>query len=106
MIQPDGMLSRPVCRISLPIGEPRNRADWRSSADQGKNYVLIVGKENRVGIVRLSWDKWSMDSRVVTQEYCREKIILKGLVRPGMTVAPRLVPMRQNVTDKQTRDID
>ncbi|EOB1221536.1 efflux transporter periplasmic adaptor subunit, partial [Salmonella enterica subsp. enterica serovar Mbandaka] len=31
-----------------------------------------------------------------------EKIILKGLVRPGMTVAPRLVPMRQNVTDKQT----
>ena len=54
-----------------------------------------------MSIVRLSWDKWSMDSASLHREYCREKII-KGLVRPGMTVAPRLVPMRQNVTDKQT----
>ena len=41
--------------------------------------------------------------RVVTQGVLPgEKIILKGAGASGMTVAPRLVPMRQNVTDKQT----
>ena len=45
--------------------------------------------------------------RVVTQGVLPgEKKSSSGLVRPGMTVAPRLVPMRQNVTDKQTGDID
>ena len=64
--------------------------------------MLIVGKENQVEYRPVELGQMVDGFRVVTQEYCGRKIILKGLVRPGMTVAPRLVPMRQNVTDKQT----
>ncbi|EJE9305169.1 multidrug efflux RND transporter periplasmic adaptor subunit MdsA, partial [Salmonella enterica] len=104
---PDGMLSPGLfARISLPIGEPRETVlidDLAVSADQGKNYVLIVGKENQVEYRPVELGQMVDGLRVVTQGVQPgEKIILKGLVRPGMTVAPRLVPMRQNVTDKQT----
>lgn len=104
---PDGMLSPGLfARISLPIGEPRETVlidDLAVSADQGKNYVLIVGKENQVEYRPVELGQMVDGFRVVTQGVLPgEKIILKGLVRPGMTVAPRLVPMRQNVTDKQT----
>ncbi|EEB4276679.1 multidrug efflux RND transporter periplasmic adaptor subunit MdsA, partial [Salmonella enterica subsp. enterica serovar Enteritidis] len=104
---PNGMLSPGLfARISLPIGEPRETVlidDMAVSADQGKNYVLIVGKENQVEYRPVELGQMVDGLRVVTQGVQPgEKIILKGLVRPGMTVAPRLVPMRQNVTDKQT----
>ncbi|CNU41496.1 auxiliary transport protein%2C membrane fusion protein (MFP) family [Salmonella enterica subsp. enterica serovar Bovismorbificans] len=104
---PDGMLSPGLfARISLPIGEPRETVlidDLAVSADQGKNYVLIVGKENQVEYRPVELGQMVDGFRVVTQGVQPgEKIILKGLVRPGMTVAPRLVPMRQNMPEKQT----
>ena len=62
--------------------------------------MLIVGK-NQVEYRPVELGQMVDGFRVVTGSTAG-KIILKGLVRPGMTVAPRLVPMRQNVTDKQT----
>ncbi len=74
---PDGMLSPGLfARISLPIGEPRETVlidDLAVSADQGKNYVLIVGKENQVEYRPVELGQMVDGLRVVTQEYCREK---------------------------------
>ena len=79
--------------------------DLAVSADQGKNYVLIVGKENQVEYRPVELGQMVDGFRVVTQGVLPgEKIILEGAgVSPGTTVAPRLVPdAGQNVTDKQT----
>ncbi|VDZ80608.1 cation transport poprotein [Salmonella bongori] len=76
---------------------------WPFGADQGKSYVLIVGKENQAEYRQVEPGQMVDGLRVITQGLQPgEKIILKGLVRPGMTVAPRLVPMRQNEAGKQT----
>lgn len=65
--------------------------------------MLIVGKENQVEYRPVELGQMVDGLRVVTQEYSREKkSSSRGWCVPGMTVAPRLVPMRQNVTDKQT----
>ncbi|EJJ4223452.1 efflux RND transporter periplasmic adaptor subunit [Salmonella enterica] len=103
----EGMLSPGLfARISLPTGEPRETLlidDLAVSADQGKNYVLVVGKENQAEYRQVELGQMVDGLRVITQGVQPgEKIILKGLVRPGMIVAPRLMPMRQNVADKQT----
>ncbi|EAM7071830.1 efflux RND transporter periplasmic adaptor subunit [Salmonella enterica] len=103
----EGMLSPGLfARISLPTGEPRETLlidDLAVSADQGKNYVLVVGKENQAEYRQVELGQMVDGLRVITQGLQPgEKIILKGLVRPGMIVAPRLVPMQQNVADKQT----
>ncbi len=63
--------------------------------------MLIVGKENQVEYRPVELGQMVDGLRVVTQEYSREKNHPQGCWS-GMTVAPRLVPMRQNVTDKQT----
>lgn len=68
---PDGMLSPGLfARISLPIGEPRETVlidDLAVSADQGKNYVLIVGKENQVEYRPVELGQMVDGFRVVTQ---------------------------------------
>ncbi len=43
-----------------------------------------------------------MDSASLHREYSREKNHPQGAGASGMTVAPRLVPMRQNMPEKQT----
>ena len=47
--------------------------DLAVSADRGKNYVLIVGKENQVEYRPVELGQMVDGFRVVTQEYCREK---------------------------------
>lgn len=104
---PDDILSPGLfARVSLPTGEPQETVlidDLAVGADQGKSYVLIVGKENQAEYRQVEPGQMVDGLRVITQGLQPgEKIILKGLVRPGMTVAPRLVPMRQNEAGKQT----
>ncbi len=85
----------PACLpVSLPIGEPRETVlidDLAVSADQGKNYSSDRRQEESGGYRRLSWDKWSMDSRVsLPGVQPGEKSSSKGLVR--LARCARLVP--------------
>ena len=70
--------------------------DQAVGTDQGKNYVLVVAEDNQAQYrpVRLGP---VVDGLRVIDEGLKsgEKIILKGLVRPGMQVTPRPTPMQQ-----------
>ncbi len=90
----------------LLIGEPRETVlidDLAVSADQGKrkHYVLIVGKENPGGVSSTVELGQMVDGLRVTRGD-REKNHPPGAGASGMTVAPRLVPMRQNMPREQT----
>lgn len=67
--------------------------------------MLIVGKENQVEYRPVELGQMVDGLRVVTQGYSREKNHPQGAGASGMTVAPRLVPMRQNMPETD-RDID
>ena len=80
--------------------------DLAVSADQGKNYVLIVGKENQVEYRPVELGQMVDGfASLLPGVLPGEKIILKGLVRPGMTVATSGADAAE--CDRQTdRDID
>ncbi|WYX21955.1 efflux RND transporter periplasmic adaptor subunit [Achromobacter xylosoxidans] len=95
---PDGQLAPGLfARARLATGEPRETVLVNEQAvgtDQGKNYVLVVGADNLAGYRPVELGRM-VDGLRVIQSGLRagERIIIKGLVRPGMAVTPRLVPM-------------
>ncbi|EEK7630778.1 TPA: efflux RND transporter periplasmic adaptor subunit [Citrobacter freundii] len=98
---PDGMLSPGLfARISLPTGDERESIlinDIAVGTDQGKNYVLVVGKNNQAEYRQVTLGQRVNGLRVITDGLGRnEKIIIKGLVRPGMTITPHPIPMQEN----------
>ena len=85
-------------RARLATGEERPAIlvdDLAVGTDQGKNYVLVVGENNQAQYRAVELGRVVDGLRVIeTGLQAGEKIIIKGLVRPGMTVTPRLVPMQ------------
>ena len=63
--------------------------------DQGRNYVLVVGENNQAQYRPIELGPVVDGLRVINGGLqAGEKIIIKGLVRPGMAVTPRMVPMQ------------
>ena len=70
--------------------------DLAVGADQDKNYVLILGAENKVEYRPIKLGAMFNGLRIIDQGLkSGEKIILKGLVGPGMQVKPNVVPMQE-----------
>ncbi len=84
-------------RVRLDLGAPRPTIlidDRAVGSDQGKDYVLVVGKGNKAEYRPIEPGPVSGGLRVVKSGLAPgDRIIIKGLVRPGMQVAPRKVPM-------------
>ncbi len=97
---PDGLLAPGLfARARLTTGAARAAIlvdDQAVGTDQGKNYVLVVGPDNQAEYRAVELGQMVDGLRLISSGLqAGEKIIIKGLVRPGMTITPRLVPMQQ-----------
>lgn len=73
--------------------------DQAVGTDQGKNYVLVVAEDNQAQYRPVRLGPLVDGLRVIDEGLkSGEKIILKGLVRPGMQVTPRPTPMQQTAS--------
>jgi gold/copper resistance efflux system membrane fusion protein len=96
---PDGMLAPGLfARIRLATGAEQAAIlidDQALGTDQGKRYVLVVD-QNNLAQYRVVEPGPMVDGLRVIKSGLQagEKVIIKGLVRPGMSIAPRLVPMQ------------
>lgn len=96
---PDGMLAPGLfARIRLATGAEQAAIlidDQALGTDQGKRYVLVVD-QNNLAQYRVVEPGSMVDGLRVIKSGLQagEKVIIKGLVRPGMSIAPRLVPMQ------------
>ncbi|WYX63156.1 efflux RND transporter periplasmic adaptor subunit [Achromobacter xylosoxidans] len=109
-------LSSPTRMASWPRPvRPRQAGHRRTARDRpgeraggghrpGKNYVLVVGADNLAGYRPVELGRM-VDGLRVIQSGLRagERIIIKGLVRPGMAVTPRLVPMEPAAAAPEAR---
>lgn len=96
---PDGQLVPGLfARARLSTGETRQAVlvdDQGVGTDQGRNYVLVVGKDNQAQYRPVELGRMADGLRIIDGGLrAGEKIIVKGLVRPGTTVTPLLVPMQ------------
>jgi len=96
----DGLLAPGLfARARLATGVERPAIlvdDLAVGTDQGKNYVLVVGQDNQAQYRAVELGQMTDGLRIINSGLqAGEKIIIKGLVRPGMTVTPHLVPMQQ-----------
>jgi len=95
---PDGSLAPGLfAEVELAVGAPRPAvlvSDLAVGVEQGQRFVLVVDRSNvaQRRPVRLGG---TVEGLRVVEEGLRpgERVILKGLAGPGMTVQPRLVPM-------------
>jgi gold/copper resistance efflux system membrane fusion protein len=97
---PDGQLAPGLfARARLATGGERPAIlvdDQAVGTDQGKNYVLVVGKDNLAQYRAVELGQMEQGLRVInTGLQGGDRIVIKGLVRPGMAVTPRVVPMQQ-----------
>lgn len=96
---PDGRMTPGLfARARLSTGAPREVVlidDQAVGTDQGRNYVLVVGENNQAQYRLIELGPVVDGLRVISGGLqAGEKIVLKGLVRPGMAVTPRMVPMQ------------
>ncbi|WP_272687137.1 efflux RND transporter periplasmic adaptor subunit [Providencia sp. PROV149] len=79
-------------RAQLPIGEKSPSIlidDQAIGSNQGQNYVLVLDKNNKAEYRPVELGAMVDGLRVINHGLIAgEKIIIKGLVRPGMEVAP------------------
>lgn len=92
---PDGRLTPGLfAKVKLETGEPQARvlvSDHSIGTDQGRRYVLVVGKENKTEYRPVELGPVADGLRVVEQGLKPgERIVVKGLVRPGMQVTPQV----------------
>ncbi|WP_304413500.1 efflux RND transporter periplasmic adaptor subunit [Achromobacter sp. RTa] len=97
---PDGQLAPGLfARARLATGAERPAIlvdDVAVGTDQGKNYVLVVDKDNLAQYRAIELGQMADGLRIINAGLqAGEKIVIKGLVRPGMMITPRQVPMRQ-----------
>ncbi|WP_077964952.1 efflux RND transporter periplasmic adaptor subunit [Ensifer adhaerens] len=95
---PDGLLAPGLfARVNLVTAEPACTVlvdDQAIGTDQGRRYVLALGSENKAEYRPVELGPMIDGLRVVaTGLKPGEKIIIKGLVRPGMEVDPQTVSM-------------
>lgn len=95
---PDGRLAPGLfARVNLVTSAPANTVlidDQAIGTDQGRRYVLALGAENKAEYRPVELGPMIDGLRVVTGGIKPgEKIIIKGLVRPGMQVDPQMISM-------------
>ncbi|RDL47924.1 Efflux pump periplasmic linker BepF [Ensifer sp. M14] len=95
---PDGRLAPGLfARVNLVTSEPARTVlidDQAIGVDQGRRYVLALGPENKAEYRPVELGPIIDGLRVVTSGLKPgEKIIIKGLVRPGMHVDPQMISM-------------
>lgn len=99
-------------RMRIPIGEPHESllvSDRAIDTDQGQKIVYIVDKDNKVDSRPVHVGSLHDGLRVIESGVTSEDlVIVNGLqrVRPGVTVDPKLVPMRGSSTTSQSPGID
>lgn len=96
---PDGMLAPGLfARVRLATGAEQTAIlidDQALGTDQGKRYVLVVDQNNQAQYRVVEPGPMVDGLRVIKSGLqAGEKVIIKGLVRPGMSIAPRMVPMQ------------
>lgn len=95
---PDGHLTPGLfAKVKLETGAPQERvliSDASIATDQGSRYVLVVGKDDRTEYRSIELGPVVDGLRVVEQGLQPgERIVVKGLVRPGMQVRPQAAAM-------------
>ncbi|WP_428424996.1 efflux RND transporter periplasmic adaptor subunit [Pararhizobium sp.] len=95
---PDGRLAPGLfARVNLVTAEPVQTVlidDQAIGIDQGNRYVLVLGVEDTAEYRPVKLGPMIDGLRVVTAGLTSgDKIIVKGLVRPGMRVAPQMISM-------------
>ncbi len=95
---PDGRLVPGLfARVNLITAEPVQTMlidDQAIGIDQGSRYVLVLGTQDKAEYRPVKLGPMIDGLRVVTAGLnSGEKIIVKGLVRPGMRVVPQMVSM-------------
>lgn len=93
----DGRLTPGLfARVKLVTGAPQPSIlidDQAVGADQGRNFVLLLGKGDMVEYRPIELGPVVDGLRVVKSGLSAgDKVIVKGLVRPGMQVKPKMVP--------------
>ncbi len=87
-------------RVKLVTAEPTQTVlidEQAIAVDQGRRYVLVLGAENKAEYRPIELGPMIDGMRVISAGLkSGEKIIIKGLVRPGMEVDPQIVPMLSN----------
>src|SRR5690606_8623803 len=96
---PDGRLVPGLfVRVRLATGDARPAVlidDQAVGTDQGRNYVLVVGQDNQARYRPVQLGPMADGLRVIDAGLLAgERIVIKGLARPGMTVSPDLVAMQ------------
>jgi len=91
---PDGQLAPGLfAKVKLETGAPQARvlvSDQSVGTDQGSRYVLVVGKDDKTEYRPVELGPVVDGLRVVEQGLQPgERIVVKGLVRPGMQVTPQ-----------------
>ena len=85
-------------RIRLASGDARQTilvSDEAIGTDQDKNYVLVLGKDDKAEYREITTGPIFDGLRVVRSGLAPgDVVIIKGLVRPGMQVSPRRTPMQ------------
>jgi len=91
---PDGQLTPGLfAKVRLEAGPSKDRvlvSDQSISTDQGHRYVLVVGKGDTTEYRPVELGPVVDGLRVIEQGLQRgDRIVVKGLVRPGMKVTPQ-----------------
>ncbi|MGE6784041.1 efflux RND transporter periplasmic adaptor subunit [Ensifer adhaerens] len=95
---PDGLLAPGLfARVNLVTAEPARTVlidDQAIGTDQGRRYVLALGAGNKAEYRPIELGPMIDGLRVVASGLNPgEKVIVKGLVRPGMEVDPQAISM-------------
>jgi gold/copper resistance efflux system membrane fusion protein len=91
---PDGQLTPGLfAKVKLETGTPQQRvhiSDQSIGTDQGRRYVLVVGNGDKTEYRPVELGPVVDGLRVIEQGLQPgERIVVKGLVRPGMQVTPQ-----------------
>lgn len=91
---PDGQLTPGLfARVKLEAGAPQPKvliSDLSIGTDQGRRYVLVVGKDDTTEYRPVELGPMADGMRVIEQGLqAGERIVVKGLVRPGMQITPQ-----------------
>ncbi|AJY48458.1 transporter (plasmid) [Acinetobacter nosocomialis] len=85
-------------RVKLTTGNKQSTIlidDQAVGTDQGNNFVLVLGSNNMVEFRPVTLGSVVDGLRIIsTGLQTGDKVIIKGLVRPGMQVKPNIVPMQ------------
>lgn len=93
-------------RVKLTTGNKQSTIlidDQAVGTDQGNNFVLVLGLNNTVEFRPITLGSVFDGLRIISSGLqTGDKVIIKGLVRPGMQVKPNIVPMQTPTPTEST----